>query len=113
VAGRRGGASWRGEAKRGIILPMTSDSDRPIAPGPGEVAAPVDATHPWADTDRPRGLDAPFAPGGEDDAPPDRRADERRLTRLLVLFVALLVGVPTLLTLIALAGQLLAMRSGG
>lgn len=102
---------------------MTPDRDRPTAPGldgPDGPAASasstrpdVDAPHPWADTDRPRGLDAPFAPGGEDDAPPDRRADERRLTRLLILFVALLVGVPTLLTLIAFAGQLLAMRSGG
>jgi len=93
---------------------MTSHSDRPIAPGPGEVAAPGDAPLPaFAAADRPRGLDAPFAPGGEDDAPPDRRADERRLTRLLVLMVVLLVGVPTLLTLIALVAQLAAMRSGG
>ena len=76
------------------------------APGPTE-------PHPWADTDRPRGLDAPFAPGGDDDAPPERRDDERRMTRLLVLMVVLLVGVPTLLTLIAFAGQLLAMRGGG
>jgi hypothetical protein len=77
-------------------------------------AAPPGAAepHPWADTDRPRGLDAPFAPGGEDEAPPERAADERRLTRLLVLMVVLLVGVPTLLTLIAFVGQLLALRGG-
>jgi hypothetical protein len=93
---------------------MTSDSDPPRTPGPGEVAAPGDAPLPaFAAADRPRGLDAPFAPGGEDDAPPERRADERRMTRLLVLMVVLLVGVPTLLTLIAFAGQLLAMRGGG
>jgi len=69
--------------------------------------------HPWAEPDRPRGLDAPFAPGGADEAPRERVADERRLTRLLVLLVVLLVGVPTLLTLIAFAGQLAALRAGG
>jgi len=71
------------------------------------------ASHPWADADRPRGLDAPFAPGGEDDALPERVADERRLTRLLVLLVVLLVGVPTLLTLIGFVGQLAALRGDG
>jgi hypothetical protein len=35
------------------------------------------------------------------------------MTRLLVLFVALLVGVPTLLTLIGFVAQLVTMRSGG
>lgn len=70
-------------------------------------------SHPWAGPDRPRGLDAPFAPGGADEAPPERVADERRLVRLLVLLVVLLVGVPTLLTLIALVGQLAALRGGG
>lgn len=68
---------------------------------------------PWAEPDRARGLDAPFAPGGADEAPPERVADERRLTRLLVLLVVLLVGVPTLLTLIAFVGQLAALRGGG
>ena len=34
------------------------------------------------------------------------------MTRLLVLMVVLLVGVPTLLTLIAFVGQLLALRGG-
>jgi hypothetical protein len=89
------------------------------APAPGVAAArggdaPPGAagSRPWADADRPRGLDAPFAPGGEDQAPPERAADERRLTRLLVLMVVLLVGVPTLLTLIAFVGQLLALRGG-
>jgi hypothetical protein len=77
------------------------------APAPGAAG-----TRPWADADRPRGLDAPFAPGGEDEAPPERIADERRLTRLLVLMVVLFVGVPTLLTLIAFVGQLLALRGG-
>ena len=83
------------------------------APAPGEASAGPAEPHPWADADRPRGLDAPFAPGGEDEAPPERIADERRLSRLLVLMVVMLVGVPTLLTLIAFVGQLLALRGGG
>ena len=78
----------------------------------GDPAEPAEP-HPWAEGDRPRGLDAPFAPGGEDEAPPERRADERRLARLLVLMVVLLVGVPTLLTLVAFVGQLMSMRGGG
>jgi len=69
--------------------------------------------HPWADAARPRGLDAYFAPGGEDEAPPERVADERRLTRLLILMVLLLVGVPTLLTLAAFVVQLASLRPGG
>jgi hypothetical protein len=98
---------------------MTDASEPGAAPDPtAESPAPAEAPaapaepHPWADTDRPRGLDAPFAPGGEDEAPPERIADERRLARLLVLMVVLLVGVPTLLTLIAFIGQLLALRGG-
>jgi len=79
-------------------------------------ALPPDAAaepHPWAEADRPRGLDACFPPGGDDEAPPERVKDERRMTRLLVLFVALLVGVPTVLTLIAFVGQLISLRGGG
>jgi hypothetical protein len=95
---------------------MTEAAAPGAAPDPtpsADTPAPVPAApHPWADADRPRGLDAPFAPGGEDEAPPERVADERRLTRLLVLMVVLLVGVPTLLTLIAFVGQLLALRGG-
>lgn len=68
--------------------------------------------HPWAGDDRPRGLDAPFAPGGEDEAPPERIADERQLTRLLVVMVALLVGIPTVLTIIAFVSQLISLRGG-
>ena len=67
----------------------------------------------YASPDRPRGLDASFAPGGEDEAPPERVADERRLVRLLVLMVALVVGIPTLLTIIAFVGQLMSLRGGG
>jgi len=88
---------------------MAGDADPPIAATTSEAAEP----HPWADADRPRGLDAPFAPGGADEAPPERVADERRLTRLLVLLVVLLVGVPTLLTLIGFVAQLAALRGGG
>ena len=95
------------ETTAGALLDPPAD-----APAPAEAPAAPPEPHPWADADRPRGLDAPFAPGGEDEAPPERAADERRLTRLLVLMVVLLVGVPTLLTLVAFVGQLLALRGG-
>jgi hypothetical protein len=62
--------------------------------------------------DRPRGLDAQFAPGGDDAATEERRADERRNLGLLLLMVALLVAIPTLLTIVAFVGQLVA-RHGG
>ena len=95
---------------------MTDETAPGAAPDPpptaGTAAPGAAAPHPWAEAARPRGLDAPFAPGGEDGAPPERIADERRLTRLLVVMVVLLVGVPTLLTLIAFVGQLLALRGG-
>ena len=112
---------------------MTDDStvgDGPGAPAPTDPLAPRDPLvptdplalskmvapaepHPWAEDDRPRGLDAVFPPGGEDEAPLERVADERRMTRLLVLFVALLVGIPTVLTLIGFVAQLVALRGGG
>jgi hypothetical protein len=75
--------------------------------------APAADPHPWAEADRPRGLDAVFPPGGEDEAPPERVADERRMTRLLVLMIVLLVGVPTLLTLIGFVAQLVSLRGAG
>jgi hypothetical protein len=89
---------------------MTDEPGRePLpAPDPDDGGGP----HPWAGDDRPRGLDAYFAPGGEDEAPPERIADERRLLRLLVLMVALAVGIPTILTIIAFVGQLLSLRGG-
>ena len=94
--------------------PRWPDADPgPRPPEAGGGANPDPAPPPWADAARPRGLDAYFAPGGEDDAPPARVADERRMLRLLVLMVALLIGIPTLLTLIAVAGQLITARSGG
>ncbi len=90
---------------------MTDQPDRDASALPA--TDPPVAPPPWAESERPRGLDAYFAPGGEDDAPPERVADERRMLRLLVIFVALLIGVPTLLTIIGFASQLLAMRGGG
>lgn len=98
---------------------MTADLDQPGAlpdgpSAPPDALAPDGTTVPtYAAADRPRGLDAWFPPGGQDDAPPERIADERRLTRLLVLMIVLLVGVPTLLTLIAFVAQLVFLRSGG
>ena len=62
---------------------------------------------------RPRGLNAYFAPGGEDEATDERRADERRNLRLLLLMVVLLVGIPTILTIIAFVGQIVAKHGGG
>ena len=109
---------------------MTDQPDRDAAPsaqpegeaesppqheGEGQPAAEAPASaqaHPWADPDRPRGLDAWFAPGGEDDAPPDRIADERRLVRLLAVMIALLVGLPLLLTAIAFVIDLTSQRGG-
>ena len=98
---------------------MTADLDQPGALPDGPSAAPDSLaadgttvpTHPAAA--RRGGLDAWFPPGGEDDAPPERVADERRMTRLLVLMIILLVGVPTLLTLVAFIGQLVSLRGGG
>jgi hypothetical protein len=62
--------------------------------------------------DRPRGPNAYFAPGGEDEATAERRADERRNLRLLLVMVAALVLVPTLLTVVDLAQELAAYRGG-
>jgi hypothetical protein len=89
---------------------MTDEPEREPLPVPRHDGG--GGPHPWADEDRPRGLDAHFAPGGEDEAPPERIADERRLLRLLVLMVALAVGIPTVLTIIAFVGQLLSLRGG-
>jgi hypothetical protein len=94
-----------------------ADAGPGVGPASASAAAAEDAPapkpHPWAETGRPRGLDAVFPPGGEDEAPPERVADERRMTRLLVLMVVLLVGVPTLLTLIGFVAQLAALRGAG
>lgn len=96
-----------------MIEPMTDQPDRDAATQQAAAPELPADVHPWADADRPRGLEAYFAPGGEDEAPPERVADERRLGRLLVLMVVLLVGIPTILTLVAFVGQLMTLRSGG
>jgi hypothetical protein len=88
----------------------TPPEPEPAASGP-DPEAPDDA-HPWSEADRPRGLDAWFAPGGEDDAPPERIADERRLVRLLAIMLAALVGIPLLLTAVAFVIELTTGRGG-
>lgn len=93
--------------------PAPDAAARDAAPGDLVPPAAAEPGHPWSEPDRPRGLDAWFAPGGDDEAPPERAAEDRRMVRLLVLFVALLVGVPTVLTILAFAAQLATMRSGG
>ncbi len=92
---------------------VPAEAEAPAA----EVSMPAEAEGPaeppvYTAVDRPRGLNAYFAPGGEDGATDERRADERRNLRLLVLMVAALVLIPTLLTIVALAQQLIAHRSG-
>ena len=86
---------------------MTTEIEQPTEAG-GEAGPSVDFTAP----DRPRGLNAYFAPGGEDEGTDERRADERRNLRLLLIMVAALVLIPTLLTIAALAQELIARRGG-
>jgi ABC-type uncharacterized transport system involved in gliding motility auxiliary subunit len=89
---------------------VTDDIDQA---GPETAPAADRATTPvYTAVDRPRGLNAYFAPGGEDDATDERRSDERRNLRLLFLMVAALVVIPTLLTIAALAQELIARRGG-
>jgi hypothetical protein len=108
--GRESGDGPRATGEPGPAGPATGGVQATgfVPVGPDGVAVPV-----YAAPDRPRGLDAPFAPGGDDDASPERVADERRLIRLLVVMVALVVGIPTLLTIIAFVGQLASLRGGG
>jgi hypothetical protein len=77
-----------------------------------EAAVELPGPAVYAAADRPRGLNAYFAPGGEDEATDERRADERRNLRLLLLMVAALVLIPTLLTIAALVQELIARRGG-
>lgn len=86
---------------------MTSEIEQP-AETDADAVPPVDFTAP----DRPRGLNAYFAPGGEDAATDERRADERRNLRLLLLMVAALVLIPTLLTIAAFAQELISRTAG-
>lgn len=97
---------------------MTTPNDEHAAEAPAAEAGVPAEGEGLADTpiytavDRPRGLNAYFAPGGEDEATAERRVDERRNLRLLLLMVAALVLIPTLLTIVALAQELIAHRSG-
>jgi hypothetical protein len=83
--------------------PETALTADPAAADPGAI---------FTAPDRPRGLNAFFAPGGEDDATDERRSDERRNLRLLFLMVAALIVIPTLLTIAALAQELVTRRGG-
>ena len=89
---------------------MTSEVDVPQAPGPGE-PAPGDVPL-YTAPNRPRGLNAFFAPGGDDAATDERRADERRNLWLLLLMVAALVLIPTFLTIIAFVQELVTHGGG-
>jgi hypothetical protein len=89
---------------------MTSESDVPQAPGTGE--PPPGDVPLYTAPNRPRGLNAYFAPGGDDEATDERRADERRNLWLLLAMVAALVLIPTFLTLIAFV-QTLVTHGGG
>ena len=89
---------------------MISESDVKQAAGTGE---PVPVEVPlYTAPNRPRGLNAYFAPGGDDEATDERRADERRNLWLLLAMVAALVLIPTFLTLIAFV-QTLVTHGGG
>lgn len=85
-------------------------ADRPPDAGAEPWPDPRDA---HADPSRARGLDAPFAPGGDDAADDVRRTREGRDLRRLLVFVAALVIIPSVLTVIGFIVQLVAMRSGG
>jgi hypothetical protein len=95
----------RGEA------PITAggESAETVAPvadaGPGDVPL-------YTSPHRPRGLNAYFAPGGDDAATDVRRADERRNLWLLLLMVAALVLIPTFLTIIAFVSELVTHGGG-
>ena len=93
-----------------MIPAMTPESDLPHPPLPRE---PVPGNVPlYTAPNRPRGLNAYFAPGGDDTATDDRRADERRNLRLLLLMVAALVLIPTFLTIIAFVQELVTHGGG-
>ncbi len=95
------------------------DGGAPIASGSesAETVAPVEDVGPgdvplYTSPHRPRGLNAYFAPGGDDAATDARRADEHRNLWLLLLMVAALVLIPTFLTIIAFVSELVTHGSG-
>ena len=103
------GPELRGAGQTQARDPEHGTIEEPALPNPApDPASPAIYTA----VDRPRGLNAYFAPGGEDEATDERRADERRNLRLLLLMVAALVLIPTLLTVIAFAQELVAHRGG-
>ena len=99
-----------------------TDQPQPETPeaAPVGVAAPAEAASveetagpPWQASSRPRGLDSYFPAGGEDEATEERRRDDQRMVRYLVIFIALLIGIPTLLTILGFVSEFLAARGGG
>lgn len=88
---------------------MTDEIHQP-RPETASAAQPTMPSTVYTARDRPRGLNAYFAPGGEDEATDERRSDERRNLRLLLAMVAALVLIPTLLTIAALAQELISHR---
>ena len=93
-------------------VPAAAPAAADLGATPAAAPAAADPGAIYTAPDRPRGLDAYFAPGGEDEATDERRADERRNLRLLFLMVAALVLIPTLLTIAALAQELVTRRGG-
>ena len=89
-----------------------ADGATAAPPTAGSIAAAIAEPGLYVTPGRPRGLNAFFAPGGEDEASDERRADERRNLRLLLLMVAALVLIPTLLTIVAFAQELVAHGGG-
>ncbi len=87
--------------------------DADAEPWPAALDADAGPRDAHADPSRARGLDAPFAPGGDDAADNVRRTREGRDLRLLLWFVAALVIIPSVLTIIGFIVQLIGMRSGG
>jgi hypothetical protein len=84
----------------------SAETDAPVADaGPGDVPL-------YTSPHRPRGLNAYFAPGGDDEATDVRRADEHRNLWLLLLMVAALVLIPTFLTIIAFVSELVTHGGG-
>lgn len=117
------------------MVESTASLNHQPHPGPDDEALPASTAdqlqdtgaEPWPDQpeafesprdahagpSRARGLDALFAPGGDDAADDVRRKREGRDLRLLLWFVAALVIIPSVLTVIGFVVQLVAMRSGG
>lgn len=103
-------AEWERTAHHGVVSNEREQPGADSAHAADGNAARLPSV--YTAIDRPRGLNAYFAPGGEDEATDERRSDERRNLRLLLAMVAALVLIPMLLTIAALAQELIAHRSG-